>query len=339
MRAIFIERYGAPEQSLVLKEVPVPKPQTSEVLIKIHAIGINFADVLKRYGIYPTTKKLPYTPGFEVSGTVEALGPEAPSFQRGQRVLALLSDGGYAEYVAAPAQRVIPIPDSMSFADAVALPVNFATAYHALFHTGVLWPGDRVLIHACAGGVGLAAVQLAKNAGAEIFGTAGSDEKIRFLKEFGVHHAINYRAQDFALEIGRLTNDEGVDIVLDSLGGETTEKSLRLLRPNGRIVAFGVASFAGKPKLQVAWEFLRRPRLDTVALLRRSVGFYGLHLSQFARRPQLMLQILGNVLAQYAEGKIKPVIGKAFPFEEVAAAHQMLEGRESIGKLVLHVKT
>lgn len=338
MRAIFIERYGSPEQSLALKEVPVPKPQTNEALIKVHAIGINFADVLKRYGIYPTTKKLPYTPGFEVAGTVEALGPEAPSFQRGQRVLAILPDGGYAEYVTASARQVIPIPDSMSFEDAAALPVNFATAYHALFNTGVLLPGDRVLIHACAGGVGLAAVQFAKNAGAEIFGTASSHGKIEFLKNFGVHHPINYRAHDFAVEIGRLTNSEGVDIVLDSLGGETTKKSLRLLRPNGRIVAFGVAGFAGKPKLQIAWEFLRRPKLDTVALLRRSVGFYGLHLSQFARRPQLMLHILGSVLAQYSEGKIKPVVGRVFSLEEVVAAHRMLEGRESIGKLILMVE-
>lgn len=338
MRAIFIERYGSPQKSLAIQEAPTPQAQAGQVLIKVQAIGVNFADVLKRQGLYPTKQKPPYVPGFEVAGTVEALGPEAPSFQKGQRVLAILPDGGYADYVAAPARQVIPIPDSMSFEDAAALPVNFATAYHALFNTGVLLPGDRVLIHACAGGVGLAAVQLAQNAGAEIWGTAGSEEKIRFLKEFGVHHAINYRAQDFESEVLRLTNGEGVDIVLDSLGGETTRKSLRLLRPNGRIVAFGVASFAGKPKLQIAWEFLRRPKLDTVALLRRSVGFYGLHLSQFARRPQLMLHILGNVLAQYSEGKIKPVIGKVFAFEEVIAAHKMLEGRESIGKLILRIE-
>ncbi|MBI3660988.1 zinc-binding dehydrogenase [Candidatus Acetothermia bacterium] len=338
MRTIFLERHGSPEQAFAIREQPIPTPAANEVLIKVIAIGINYAEVLMRRGLYPVGKKLPYVPGFEASGTIEKLGPGGTQLKVGQRVVVMVPLGAYSEYICTNAANVILIPEKMSFEDAAAMPVNFATAYHCLFNTGVLFPGDRVLIHACAGGVGLAAVQFCKNAGVEIFGTASSDEKIKFLKEYGVHHPINYRTEDFSQKVRELTNGEGIDFVLDSLGGETLKKSMKLLRANGRLASIGVSSFTQKNKLQLLWELLRRPRLDALSLLQHSTGFYGVYLARFADRPKLFYSIMQNVLAQYTQGKIKPHIGKTFPFEKVAEAHALLEGRYSIGKLILLIR-
>jgi len=338
MRVIYLSRHGAARQAFSIKEQPIPTPQPNQALIKVAAIGINFAEVLMRRGIYPVKESLPYIPGFEASGTIEKVGADVKTHKIGQRVVAMLPLKAYQEYVCAHALNAIPIPDQMSFADAAAIPVNFATAYHCLFHTGVLLTrGDRVLIHACAGGVGLAAVQLCKPLGVELFGTAGSDEKLKFLKEYGVHHPINYRSEDFAKKIKEFTRGEGIDFVLDSLGGETLQKSIRLLRPNGRLASIGVSDFTQRNKIQLFWAWMRRPKLDVVSLLRHSTGFYGVHLARLAERPQLFHAIMKNLFAYYLEGKIKPHIGKTFPFEQIAEAHEFLESRQSIGKLILTV--
>jgi NADPH2:quinone reductase len=335
MRTIFLQQLGSPEQAFSIREQPIPVPQAQEVLIKVAAIGINYAEVLMRRGLYPVRAKLPYVPGFEASGIIEKLGSGVTHLKTGQRVVVMLELGAYAEYVCAKVGSVIPIPEGMSFEDAAALPVNFATAYHCLFNTGVLFSGDRVLLHACAGGVGLAAVQFCKHAGVEIFGTAGSDEKIKFLRAYGVHHPINYRTADFSQHIKELTTGEGIDFVLDSLGGETLKKSIKLLRPNGRLASIGVSSFTQKNRLLLLGELLFRPRLDTLSLLRRSTGFYGVYLARLAERPRLIQSLMQTIISQYIQGKIKPHIGRAFPFEQVAGAHAFLESRNSIGKLLL----
>jgi NADPH2:quinone reductase len=337
MRSIFLERHGSPGQAFSILEQPTPSPKPDQVLVRVAAIGINFAEVLMRRGIYPVKESLPYVPGFEASGTIESIGANVKEFKAGQRVLVMLPLGTYREYICADAANVMPIPEKMSLEDAAAMPVNFATAYHCLFNTGVLFPIDRVLIHACAGGVGLAAVQLCKKIDVEIFGTAGSDEKVKFLKEYGVHHPVNYRTEDFSQKVRELTNGEGIDFVLDSLGGETLTKSLRLLRPNGRLTSIGVSNFTQKNKLQLLWELMRRPKLDTISLLRHSTGFYGVYLARLTERPHLFRSIMQNVFKQYLEGKIKPHIGKTFAFEQVAEAHAYLESRQSVGKLLLIV--
>jgi NADPH2:quinone reductase len=337
MRAIYLIRHGSADHAFSIREQSIPAPQADQVLIKVAAIGINYAEVLMRRGLYPVKESLPYVPGFEAAGLIEKMGAEVKHLSIGQRVVVMIPLGAYQEYICTNAAQVIPIPDLMSYEDAAAMPVNFATAYHCLFNTGVLMPGDRVLIHACAGGVGLAAVQLCQHTGVEIFGTAGSDEKIKFLKEYGVPHPINYRTGDFLQKIRELTHGEGIDLVLDSLGGETLKKSLRLLRPNGRLVSIGVSGLTQKNKLQLLWELMRRPKLDTLSLLQHSTGFYGVYLARLAERPRLVRSIMQKLFELYLAGKIKPHIGKTFSFEKVAEAHAFLEGRHSMGKLILKV--
>ncbi len=311
MRAIYLVRHGSADQAFAIREQPIPTPQADQVLIKVAAIGINYAEVLMRRGLYPVKESLPYVPGFEAAGIIEKMGAEVKHLSIGQRVALLIPLGAYQEYICTNMAQVIPISDSMSYEEAAALPVNFATAYHCLFNAGVLMPDDRVLIHACAGGVGLAAVQLCQHAGVEIFGTAGSDEKIKFLKEYGVHHPINYRTEDFLQKIRELTRGEGIDFVLDSLGGETLKKSLRLLRPNGRLASIGVAGLTQKNKLQLLWELLRRPKLDTLSLLQSTVRvFMGCIWRAWQSARDSFVRSCRNYSSCISQARSSPILGK-----------------------------
>ena len=333
-QAIFITRVGPPD-SLELRDVPMPSLQPDQVLLQAHAVGVNFADVVARRGMYPDAPKRPFVPGYEVAGTIQDIGQDVECVAPGQRVVAMTHFGAYARVVAVPANVVLPMPEGMPFVDAAAMPLNFTTAYHSLFHTGLVHERSRVLIHAAAGGVGLAAVQFAQNAGAEVFGTAGSQPKIDFLREFGVQHAINYRKEDFAAKVMQLTQNEGLDIILDSVGGGQLRKDLRLLRANGRLVSLGVASLMGKNKLRVLLEILKFPRPNTLRLLQNSQGVYGVNLNKLIGYPDLLRSVLQKSIDLYAQGVVKPVIAQTFPFEQAAAAHRMMENRGNIGKIVL----
>ncbi len=235
MRAVAIRRAGPPE-TLETIDAPEPSAGAGQVVIRVRRAGVNFADVLARQGIYPDAPKMPFVPGYEVSGVVASVGAGVTGVRGGERVAAFTRFGGYAECAVADARFAVTLPAGMDFSTGAAVPVNFATAFHCLFHTGSLLPGDRVLVHAAAGGVGLAAVQMAKGAGAIVFGTAGSPEKVRFLRAFGVDHPVDYRSEDFVEVVRRATGGEGVDVILDSSGGRTIAQDLRVLRPGGRIV-------------------------------------------------------------------------------------------------------
>jgi NADPH:quinone reductase-like Zn-dependent oxidoreductase len=338
VRAVEIRRAGPPE-TLEIAEAPMPQPGAGEARVRVHRAGVNFADLLARQGIYPDAPRMPFVPGYEISGVVDLVGPGVEGFRGGERVAGFTRFGGCASYAVAKAPFLVPLPEGMDFSVGAAVPVNFVTAYHCLFHTGMLFPGDRVLIHAAAGGVGLAAVQMAKGAGAVVFGTAGSPEKVAFLKVFGVDHPIDYRAEDFVAAVKRITGGEGVDVVLDSVGGQMLARDLCVLRPGGRIVSLGLAAAVGKSRPMMLRELMSAPRLQPIKLLETSRGFFGVNILRlFDHRPALGSVLLRNVFDLVTSGKARPVIAAEIPLERASEAHRMLEERSTIGKVILAVR-
>jgi NADPH:quinone reductase-like Zn-dependent oxidoreductase len=317
----------------------MPQPGVGEVRIRVHRAGVNFADVLARQGIYPDAPKMPFIPGYEVSGVVDLLGPGVDGIRAGERVAAFTRFGGYAEHAVAKIPVVVPLPPDIGFSVGAAVPVNFVTAYHCLFHTGALFPGDRVLVHAAAGGVGIAAVQMAKGAGAVVFGTAGSPEKVAFLKVFGVDHPIDYEAEDFVEAVRKATGGEGVDVILDSIGGQMLGRDLRVLRPGGRVVSLGLAAAVGKSRAVLLRELMSAPRLQPIKLLETSRGFFGVNILRiFDHRPALGSVLLRSVFDLVAAGKARPVIAGEIPIERASEAHRMLQERSTVGKVLLAVR-
>jgi len=338
MKIIKIVKKGKPER-LSYEGSSIPMPKEDEVLIQVKAAGVNFADILARQGLYPEAPKRPFTPGYEIAGIVESTGEKVKNFSKGQKVVAFTNFGGYAEFVSPPSYLVRLLPDDKPFEEAAGLPVNFITAYHSLFNTGSFTRGNRVLIHAAAGGVGLAAVQLCTIMDCEIFGTAGSEDKIRFLKSNGVHYPINYRVFDYIEEILKISPEKKFDIILDSIGGKRILQELKLLQGHGRIVNLGISTITGKRKLEILFELMKTKKIHPLKLLSSSKGVYGVNIRKLWEfRPDLGKTTFDNVMQLYNEGKIKPVIGKVFPLERAADAHAFLESRKSIGKVVLNIK-
>ena len=336
MKVIQVRKYGEPEV-LELSERADPTPAPGQVVVRVHAAGINFADILMRLGLYPGTPKPPFTPGIEAAGSVEAVGEGVDRLRVGERVIAFTFTGAYAEKIAVPAQRALPFPEGMTFEDAAALPVNYLTAYQALTYMAHLRAGERVLIHAAAGGVGLAAIQLAKLAGAETFGTA-SASKHDFLRQQGLAHAIDYHAQDFEEEINRLTKGEGVDVVLDAVGGRSYRKSYRVLRQGGRLICFGMsAAVKGKGRsLKALSAWWNTPSFNPLDMMVKNRAVIGVHLGQMGRaNPALVRTWMDEMFRLYATGQIKPHIGKTFLLAEAAMAHHYIHDRRNIGKVLL----
>lgn len=337
MKQMVIVRNGPPAKGLRLEEAPAPTPGPGQLRLRVQAAGVNFADTLARRGLYPDAPPLPYVPGYEAAGVVDAVGPPAPgaaapSFRVGDPVLALLLRGGYAEQVVAPVGQVYARPEGMDAVTAAALPVQALTAYYALFETGTVRPGDRVLIHAAAGGVGLQAVQMALHAGATVFGTCGSADKVAFLRAAGVHHPIDYRAADYVVEVRRLGG--GLDLVLDSLGGREIGRGMSLLRPGGRLASYGYAGQTGSWPAMILG-FISMKVLRTAFLLRDSQGFFGINLIQLAKDTERMKPRMAAVLDLWRAGVLKPHVGLRFPLAAAAEAHAALEGRGTRGKVVL----
>jgi NADPH:quinone reductase-like Zn-dependent oxidoreductase len=339
MNAIMLERKGRPEV-MVGKQVDVPRPGAGEVRIAVRASGVNFADLLQRLGLYGGAPPLPYIPGFEVAGSVDSVGEGVERLSVGDRVVALTRFGGYAEQVCAPASVALEIPTQLSFEEAAALPVNYLTAWICMFTMGNLRRGERVLIHAAAGGVGTAAVQLARIAGAEIFATAGSDEKVEFVRELGARHPMNYNTVDFVEEIRSRVGRRNIDLVLDGVGADTLRHGYDLLAPLGRLVSFGLSeavSGPGRnlPKALRAW--WRTPRFNPVNLIGRNVGVFGFHLAHLERRQELVAEAFAEILNLVVKGEIRPIIAHTFPLsgEGAAAAHRYMHERRNIGKVLL----
>jgi NADPH2:quinone reductase len=321
MKAIVFAQTGGPE---VLTEADVPRPvaRTGWVLIKSHAIGVNFADTRFRQGIYTVKPKLPDIPGMEVAGVIEAVGDGVTNVRPGMRVAAFTSRA-YAEYCVSPAFMVVPLPDSLSYVDGAAFLIQALTAYHALHTMDTTGPGKIVLVHAAAGGVGLAAVQLAKAAGARVFGTVSSDAKAGLAKEAGADVVINYVRDKFADEVLRLTGDRGVDLILDAVGKPTFEEGLRCLAPFGNIVLYGRAGGAPDP-------------LNLSVLSPKSLRVCALSLPTITRGfPDKTRESAERCFALMREGRLKLYISRTYPLAQAAEAHRHLESRESTGKLIL----
>ena len=335
MRVVEVVEYGPPE-NMRLREMPDPMPGKGEAVVRVHAAGINFADILMRLGYYTGVPKPPFIPGLEGSGVVESAG-EGVKLRKGQRVSFLSFGKAYADKICLPAAQLTPLPDDFDLDDAAALPVNFLTAWQGLEWMAHLRKGERILIHAAAGGVGIAAIQLAKLIGAEIFATA-SAAKHEFVREQGAHHTIDYRTQDFEREVRRLTRGEGVDVVLDAVGAESYRKGYRLLRHGGRLICFGLSAAVGGPgrSLQALKAWWNTPSFNALDLIGKNRTVIGLHVGTLARaRPELLQKWMGELIKRYAKGKIRPHVGKTFPLEEAARAHHFIHARKNIGKVLL----
>lgn len=321
MRAIEIAAFGGTEK-LELVNLPSPTPGPGDVLIDVEACGLNYADVMMRRGLYVGGPAPRFIPGLEVAGTVAAIGPGVTKVVPGQRVMALVGHGGYAEQVVAPSASVMPRPDSMSAEAAAAFPVNYFTADFALHFAGNVRAGQTVLVHAAAGGVGTAAVQLAKIAGARVIATASSAQKLERVRALGADVCIDYAKDDFLPIVREVTDGQGVDLVLESVGGDVFDRSVSALRPLGRLVVFGIASADA-----------RRP--DTREMLFRNLWVIGLHLALLMATPEIAKPAAERLFGLLASGRIVPQIGHVLPLEEAARAQDLLGERGNYGKVIV----
>jgi NADPH:quinone reductase-like Zn-dependent oxidoreductase len=289
-------------------------------------------------GLYPDAPKPPCVVGYEVAGVIDAVGDDIRGHAPGQRVLALTHFGGHADVVCVPTQQVLPMPDAMSFEEAAAIPVNYLTAYHMLFRVANVRPGERVLVHMAAGGVGTAVLQLCATVDdLEVFGTA-SAAKHDVLKAEGCAHPIDYHATDYAAEVGRLTAGEGVDIVLDPLGGHDWRKGLRLLRPCGRLVAYGFANLASGQRRRPARlvsQVAGIPLLTPLGLMNHNRSISGVNVGHLWGQIAVLREELQAVLALWDQGSVKPLIDRTYTFTEAATAHRRILQRQNTGKVLL----
>ena len=341
MRAVVQTGVGGPEV-LQVQERPDPPVGAGEVRIAVKAAGINFADTMARVGLYPDAPKPPCVLGYEVAGEVESVGEGVESLKVGDRVVAGTRFGGHAELVAVPAEQALTFPDSWSFEQATAVPVNYATAYTALITMGGLREGDRVLVHAAAGGVGTAAVQIAKSVGAEIFGTA-SAAKHDAIAAQGVQHAIDYRTQDFEAEVKRITGGEGVDVIIDATGPTNFRKDYRLLREGGRLVMYGASELSSEGRRNIgklargltSMPLATTPWWKSLGALSENKMVGGLNMLAWWDREQNLDRVLEPLTELLESGQLDPVVAEAFPFERAGDAHRLIAERKNVGKVVL----
>lgn len=340
MRAVVLKKHGRPEEAFEIQEKEIPKAQSHELCIQVEAFGLNFADVMARQGSYQDCPPLPTVLGYEVVGRIHEVGNKVQGFEVGQRVVSLTRFGAYAEYAVADARAAAVIPEEMDYAEATALATQYGTAYFCSSYVTQLHKGERVLIQAAAGGVGTALVQLAKHQGCIVYGTAGSDEKLDYLRKLGVDYPINYNKIDFDKYIKKELGDIGLDVVFDSLGGKAVRKARKLLtNGTGRMVCFGVASRSGAGssilkdlKLVFGFGFL-----PIVEFLLKSQGIIGVNMLHVAdERPEALQHCIQAVVRMTQEGILKPTVGGKFPVEELAKAHDFLQNRKSIGKIAVY---
>ncbi len=322
---------------LKVEERPDPKPAPDEVVIRVRAAGLNFADILSRQGLYPDSPPKPCVMGYEVSGVVEELGRGVNSNFAGRSVVALTRFNGQSDMIAVKATQMFEKPDRLTFEQGAAIPVNYLTAYALLVVMGSLHGGESVLIHNAGGGVGLAALEIAKKIGAVTYGTA-SPSKHKFLTEHGLDHAIDYRTQDWQPVLQKLTNGRGVDLIIDPIGGKHWKKSYQSLRHTGRLGMFGVSAvsangIAGKLKmLKVA---IQTPWFHPFPLLNNNRGVFGVNLGHIWHEPAKVAVWMRDILRGVDEEWINPYVDRTFSFEEAGEAHRYLEQRKNIGKVVL----
>jgi NADPH2:quinone reductase len=326
MKAWRVNQFCPPSE-ITLAEVPTPKPGEGEVLIRNHAAGVNFFDILQIQGKYQSKPAFPFTPGAEIAGVVEAVGPGVTGLggtglSPGDRVLALSMSGGYAEYSLAPAGKTFRIPAAMSFPEAAALPIVYQTSYYALRHRARLERGEWLLVHAGASGVGMSAIQLGKAMGANVIATAGSSEKLEFCRQLGADHVVGYSSEDWVERIKQITAG-GADVVYDPVGGDVFDLSTKCIAPEGRLLVIGFAS----------------GRIPTVAanrILLKNISIVGVLWGRRAEeQPGYLAETQAEIFAMYDSGKLRPVVSRTYRLEEAWQALEDLAQRRVLGKAVL----
>lgn len=340
MRALVITEYGTPEV-LKVEERPDPRPGPGEVRVAVKAAGVNFADLLARMGLYEDAPKAPCVVGYEFAGDVESVGEGVTEYVPGQRVLGGCRFGGYAELVVTGQSEVLPLPDDWSYEEGAALCVHYVTAYAGLVRYGSLRAGENVLLHAAAGGVGIAATQIAKIVGAaEVYGTA-SASKHDAVRGFGIDHVIDYTKRDFRREVRRISGEkQPLDLVMDAIGGSSFRKSWSLLGAGGRLVCFGASSVTSGEKRNVrtiARMLATTPVFHPIPMMQSSRAVIGLNMLRLWDAKGSFDEYLGPLREWIEEGRLRPIVAEAFPLERGADAHRYLGERKNVGKVVLTV--
>src|SRR5215211_3420175 len=337
MKALVVTEHGPPDV-LRVQERPDPEPGPGDVRIRVRAAGVNFADLLGRVGLYPDAPKPPCVMGYEVAGDVDALGAGVEDLEVGQRVMAACRFGGYAQLAVTQAGTVIPLPNGWSYSEGAALPVTYATAYAGLIRYGGLRAGERVLIQAAAGGVGIAATQVAKLVGAEVYGTA-SPAKHDAIRGFGVDHPVDYRTHDVVDEVRRIAGDKHpIDLALDAIGGRSFRQSFALLRPGGRLVCFGASEVqAGERRspLRALRVVAQMPRFNPLKLMSESKSVIGLNMLTLWDERQSLDELIEPLRDWIEQGRLRPVVAQEFRLDDGAAAHRYMHERSNVGKVVL----
>jgi NADPH:quinone reductase-like Zn-dependent oxidoreductase len=330
MRAVVITKHGGPGV-LKVQERPDPELGPGQVRIDVAAAGINFADIMARLGFYPDAPNTPCVVGYEVAGTILELGEGVGDLNHGQRVIAGTEFGGYASQVVVPADGVIPLPDRLTFEQGAAIPVNYGTAWMGLAGFGSLLPGERVLIHAAAGGVGIAATQVAKRQGAEVYGTASPGKHAR-CEELGVDHPLDYTSAGWEKGLPKF------DVIMDAIGGKSLRRSYELLGPGGRLIAFGasgVVSGERRNPIAALRTALRMPRFNMLKQMSASKAVIGLNMYTLSQDERRRAQVSAALRELLDDGTVDPVVAGSFSFEEAGAAHNMITERRNVGKVVL----
>ncbi|HYP26696.1 MAG TPA: NADPH:quinone oxidoreductase family protein [Blastocatellia bacterium] len=324
MKAWLVNEWCEPEQ-MKLEEVAVPEPGPGEVRIRNHAAALNFYDILMIQGKYQVKPPLPFTPGSEVSGVVDALGPGVAELSVGDRVQAMASGGAFKEYSLAPAAQTFRVPARMGYEEAAAMIVIYQTSYFALKNRTTLRAGEWLLVHAAAGGVGMSAMQIGKALGARVIATAGSREKLDFCLSQGAEQAINYRDENWAEQVKKITGGRGADCIYDPVGGDVFDLSTKCIAPEGRLLVIG---FAGG----------RIPSIAANRILLKNISVVGCYWGGYLEHhPQFMSEAQAELFAMYEAGEINPIVSRAYPLAEAPAALRALAGRDTYGKVVLTI--
>jgi NADPH:quinone reductase-like Zn-dependent oxidoreductase len=330
MRAVVITKHGGPGV-LEVREQPDPAIGMGAVRIDVAAAGINFADVMARMGLYPDAPKTPCVVGYEVAGTVLELGEGVEGLTPGQRVVAGTMFGGYASQVVVPASDVVALPDELSFEQGAAIPVNYGTAWAGLIGFGSLQAGERVLVHSAGGGVGIAATQIAKRTGAEVYGTASPGKHAR-CEELGVDHPLDYTKSGWERGLPKF------DVILDAVGGKSFRTGYDLLRPGGRLVAFGASALVSGQRRNLVTALrtvIRMPRFNMIKQMSESKAVVGLNMLSLWKDRGTLQPWIGPLREMLDDGTVKPVVAGDFTFEDAGAAHTMITERRNVGKVVL----
>eukprot|EP00002_Diphylleia_rotans_P032343 TRINITY_DN6785_c0_g1_i1.p1 TRINITY_DN6785_c0_g1~~TRINITY_DN6785_c0_g1_i1.p1 ORF type:complete len:348 (-),score=83.60 TRINITY_DN6785_c0_g1_i1:140-1183(-) len=337
MKAIVITAAGGYDV-LQVQEFPDPQPSAGEIRIKVQAAGLNFAEVMARQGTYPDAPPTPSIVGYEASGIVDKVGENVSSFKEGDRVLVMKKFGCHAEMVVVPENQAFHMPESMSFEEAAALPVVYLTAYHSIFRVGNLRPRESILVHAAAGGVGTAAIQLARTIpNVKIFGTASASKHDTIKKE-GCDYPIDYHTQDFASEVMRITEGKGVNLILDAQGGESLAKGYEILRKPGRLVFFGLAAaISGETRslVSLALGWWKTPSFSAFRLINENRSVAGVNMAHFFDEVEYMQEEIQDILRLYNEGAVRPIIDSKFAFSEAKEGHRRIIERKNVGKVLL----